>query len=59
MDIHVKLDPSQGEQLRAVATASRMPASRLISLSVDRLLDQVRRDGSLVLPVHAADERAA
>jgi hypothetical protein len=58
MDIHVKLDPSQGEQLRAVASALRMPASRLISLSVDRLLHQVRRDGSLVLPVHA-DERAA
>jgi hypothetical protein len=54
----LRLDQERREQLAAAAASTRLPAAELIRLGIDRLLEQIRRDGGLTLPVRSDRRRA-
>jgi hypothetical protein len=51
----IRLDLTQRRQLASVAASTGVPAAKLIRIGVERLVEQIRRDGGLLLPLQDAD----
>jgi hypothetical protein len=54
----LRVDPDLRKQLETIAASTGLPTAELFRIGANRLIEQCRRDGGLVLPLQSEEKRA-